>query len=327
MSQVQKPPQRPQRPRRPTVISAAPSLPAGWQPWRGTLARELRITGRGLHTGRAAAVRILPAEPCNAGQGIIFRRVINGRVLGELRASPDLWRYEPLCSTLQAENGLKVRTVEHLLAALLLCQIDDATVELDVEEIPILDGAAVAWVAAVTSCGRVSLPKLKRFIRVLRPLRKGFRDSEDRYAIRPADDYVLDCSVDEEGFPRSRWTGTLTPAGFAADLAPARSYGHLKWALPAMVAGYFRNTPILRGARLGPLAGIIGGRVLGGMRFPDEFARHRALDLIGDFALAGAPLLAKVTVLGSTHSRNVRVIKRLLDRPQLWEWAEFPPRA
>lgn len=301
------------------------SCPAGWHHRRGTLARELLISGRGLHTGRKVTVRILPVSRREAGQGIVFRRFEEGRLLAELPVSPALWRREPLCSTLQAENGIKVRTVEHLLASLLLCQIDDAIVELDAEEVPILDGAAVAWITAIKACGRVSLRKPKRFIRLLRPFRKKFRNPESVYIIRPANDYRLDCSVDVEDFPRSHWAGRLTPGGFAKHLAPARSYGHLRWALPALLAGYFRNTPILRGARIGSVACIAGGHVIGGMNFPEEFARHRALDLIGDFALAGAPLMAKVTVADPTHSRNARVIASLLAKPHLWEWAEFPP--
>ena len=311
-----------------TAPPAAASPPAGWRRRRATPARELRIHGRGLHTGRAATVRILPVDAQAAGQGIVFRRIEEGRVLAEAPVSPDVWRKELFCSTLQVQNDLKVRTVEHLLAALLLCQIDDAIVELDAEEIPFLDGAATAWVEAIKACGRTHLPKPKRFIRVLRPFRKIFHGSpESRYVIGPANDYRLVCTVDEAGFPRSRWTGRLTPARFAKAIAPARSYGHLKWVLPALLAGCLRHIPVLRGARPGTLIGLVAGHAIGGLRFPNEFARHRVLDLIGDFALAGAPLLARVKAVNPTHYSNVRFIKALLARPHLWEWAEFPSKA
>lgn len=119
------------------------------------------------------------------------------------------------------------------------------------------------------------------------------------------------------------WGGVLTPDVFAAEIAPSRSYGRIKWAIPAIVAGYLRGVPILRGARPSCTASIVGSRVVGGLRQPDEFVRHRVLDLVGDLALAGAPLLGRVSAFRPSHEMNFRLIEALLSTAGAWEWAEF----
>jgi len=299
------------------------SAPAGWHGDQGTLARSLELSGRGLHTGRRVNVRIVPGE---AG-GIVFRRMGNGRALAELPASPSIRLAQPLCTTLQADSGVRVRTVEHLLASLLACEIDHATVEIDAEEVPILDGSAQPWIQAINECGRRSLPARKRFIRVLREVSvevgEGTKNLRSM-SVAPAGRYEMSVRNDLKGFGNLHWDGCITPASFAGEIAPSRSYGRVKWAALAIVAGYLRGVPILRGARLNSTAAIIGSKVIGGMRMPDEFVRHRVLDLVGDLALAGAPLLGRVTALRPSHEMNYRLLAALLADRSSWEWAEFP---
>ncbi|SMG01406.1 UDP-3-O-acyl N-acetylglycosamine deacetylase [Burkholderia singularis] len=299
------------------------SAPAGWQMREGTLARELAIAGRGLHTGRRVNVRILPADA--RAHGVVFRRLEGGRELATLAADPSLRRAQPLCTMLRNADGVGVRTIEHLLASLLACEIDHATVELDAEELPILDGSAQPWVDALRACGRAALPAPKRFIRVLKPVVEahGAGAARREMRIEPAERYELSVRNDLKGFGDMHWHGVLTPDVFATQIAPSRSYGRIKWAIPAIVAGYLRGVPILRGARPSCTASIIGKRVVGGLRQPDEFVRHRVLDLIGDLALAGAPLLARVSAWRPSHEMNFRLVEKLLSTPGAWEWAEF----
>jgi UDP-3-O-[3-hydroxymyristoyl] N-acetylglucosamine deacetylase len=299
--------------------------PTGWSHREGTLARPLALSGHGLHTGRRVNVHILPG---NAGgtRGIVFRRTQDGRVLAELPVSPALRRGQPLCTMLEAPGGVRVRTIEHLLASLLTCEIDRATVELDAEEVPILDGSAQPWIDAIRAGGRIELPNAKSFIRVLRPVRiadgEGTRN-ERSISIEPSPAYEVAVCNDLKGFGVLHWDGVLTPASFADEIAPSRSYGRVKWAIPAILAGYVRGMPILRGARLSCTAAIIGDRVVGGMRMPDEFVRHRVLDLVGDMAMAGAPLIGRVSALRPSHEMNYRLVAELLATRDAWEWAEF----
>jgi UDP-3-O-[3-hydroxymyristoyl] N-acetylglucosamine deacetylase len=298
------------------------SVPAGWHSNEGTLARSLELGGRGLHTGRRVNVRVVPRET----GGIVFRRMAHGRALADLPASPTVRLAQPLCTTLENESGVRVRTVEHLLASLLACEIDHAIVELDAEEVPILDGSALPWTQAINACGRRALPSRKRFIRVLRPMsvEDGAGTKNVRsMRIEPCDQYEMSVRNDLNGFGNLHWDGAITPASFVAEIAPSRSYGRVKWAVLAILVGYLRGVPILRGARLSSTAAIVGSKVIGGMRLPDEFVRHRVLDLVGDLALGGAPLLGRVTALRPSHEMNYRLLAALLAERDAWEWAEF----
>jgi UDP-3-O-[3-hydroxymyristoyl] N-acetylglucosamine deacetylase len=303
-------------------------LPAGWQASEGTLARPLELSGHGLHTGRRVNLRILPAESARiAGKrhGIVFRRLKSGRELGTVAAHPSLRCGQPLCTMLRASDGLGVRTVEHLLASLLVCEIDHAIVELDAEEIPILDGSAQPWIDAIRACGRTAFSQPKLFLRVLESvsIADGEGDARREMRVEPADHYALSVhNNDLKSFGDMEWHGALTPRAFAEEIASSRSYGQIKWAVPAIVVGYLRGWPILRGARLSCTAAIIGKRVVGGLRQPDEFVRHRVLDLVGDLALAGAPLLGHVTARRPTHEMNYRLLAALLGKPGAYEWVE-----
>lgn len=303
--------------------------PAGWAASEGTLARELVMGGHGLHTGRRVLVRIHPVPDAHAGHGIVFRRVQADREVAALRVDPALREAQPLCTMLRAREGSNkgegVRTVEHLLASLLVCGIDHATVELDAEEVPILDGSAAPWITAIKASGRKPLARLKRFIRVKKPVvvSDGALAQRREMRIEPCERYEISVRNDLKGFGDMHWEGALTPEIFAREIAPSRSYGRVKWALPAIVAGYVKRTPILRGARLSCTASIVGNRVIGGMRLPDEFVRHRVLDLVGDLALAGAPLLGRVSALRPSHEMNYRLVAALLADRDAWEWAEF----
>ncbi|MDR1659736.1 MAG: UDP-3-O-acyl-N-acetylglucosamine deacetylase [Desulfovibrio sp.] len=300
------------------------SSPAGWNTKQGTLAGDVRITGRGLHTGKTVGVRLAP--PRDKKSGIVFRRIRNGEVLASIPASLGRWRQYPLCSTLAAENGLLVRTVEHLLAALLMCEIDRAVVDLDGEEVPILDGGASIWMELLKQCGRVSCASPKRFIRIVRPYSYRFGDTAE-YGVQPCAGgepaYAVDIGARIPGMPPAHWRCALTPALFRAEIAPARTYGSPIWALMALAGGWLSGVPVLRGIRPGVGAALLGGRVLGGMKVPDECLRHRLLDMIGDFALAGAPVLGVVTVTQPSHRRNRKFMRLLLRQPGVWEWAVF----
>jgi UDP-3-O-[3-hydroxymyristoyl] N-acetylglucosamine deacetylase len=246
------------------------------------------------------------------------------RVLAALPADPALRHGQPLCTMLRASDGIGVRTVEHLLASLLTQEIDHATIRLDAEEVPILDGSASPWCAALQTAGRAPLAYPKRFIRVLKTVtvEDGEGSALRRMRVEPAGRYELDVRNDLRGFGELRWEGEITPVSFVREIAPSRSYGRLKWAIAAIAAGYLTGKPILRGARTSSTAAIVGSRVIGGLRMPDEFVRHRALDLIGDLAMAGAPILGRVSAWRPSHEMNYRLLAALLGDRSAWEWSE-----
>lgn len=298
---------------------SAPSptiLPETWaRPARqATLAAAFERTGPGLHTGRRAQVRVSPAA---AGAGILFRRTLKNGCRADV---PALWRYresQPLCTALRSADGVLVRTVEHLMAALSAHRIDNALVELDAEELPIFDGSALPWCAGIRQAGRVEQDAPRRAVRVLRPVE--VRVGERSLRVEPCGVLRISAHLALARFPAMDWTGPVDPDTFDRDLAPSRSFGRLKWAVPLKLYSFVTGKPVLRGANLRTTAGILGSRVVGGMSVPDEPVRHRALDLVGDLALIGHPLLGHVTAAHTGHELNHALVAKLMAEAGAWD--------
>lgn len=301
-------------------MSSQLQLQPEWHTHEGTLSRDLEILGHGLHTGKRVNVRIRPAY---SHQGILFRRMQSGKVQAELPAITAMRLGQPLCTALESQDGWRVRTIEHLLAALLISGIDHATVELDAEEVPILDGSALPWLCLLAEAGRQETGQPRRFIEILKPVQ--VQDGEGRsLRLEPCHDYAIDIRNDLRGFGDLHWEGIITPRSFTEEIAAARSYGRLKWAIPAIISGYLSGRPILRGARPSCTATIWGNQVLGGMRKPQEFVRHRVIDLVGDLALLGAPILGKVIAIRPCHEMNFKLAKTLQEQTDCWRWNHHP---
>lgn len=307
-----------------TTTGTSPfTSPLGWSTHSATLATELHVSGYGMHTGRKVNVRILPWSEFNGLNGIIFRRINWHGTLAEAYVSPERWQRSPLCSSLVLHDKVIVRTVEHLLAALLMCEIDCALVELDAEEVPILDAGAAQWVERIRSCGRAELAAPKSFIKIQKNFSTAIQKA--RYTFSPNPGFHIRGITHEYDFPRMQWQATLTPQVFATEMAPARSFGHLRRALPAFLLGLISRQPVLQGIRHTPGAIIFNKQVIGGSLFPDEFVRHRLLDFIGDFAFLGAPLVGEFLVHKPSHNWNHCCLKELLAAKESWEAVQAVP--
>lgn len=282
-----------------------------------TLGAAFDCEGAGLHTGKNSKLRVLPAE---AGHGIVFRR----HLYGSAHDVPALWRNRrsrPLCTALQVGDGPLIRTVEHLMAALSANAIDNALIEIEGEELPILDGSAEPWCALIERASRVDQDRPRRYLRVLKMVR--YRSGDHKQNIQPAHDFTVFSSITLSHFGRIRWEGAIDPETFRRELAPSRSFGRVKWALPGKIAGFFLREPVLRGAHSGNTAALWGKRAIGGLRFPDEPVRHRALDLIGDLALAGHPIVGRVKAIRPGHEHNFGLLQTLMTTPDAWELVTY----
>ena len=278
-----------------------------------TIATSFACEGVGLHTGKVSAVRVSPAP---AGHGRIFQRVVAGR----LYDVPALWpnrRSRPLCTALQVGDGPLVRTVEHLLAALSAHAIDNALIEIEGEELPILDGSAEPWCALLAQAGRVEQGRARRYLRVVKRVR--YASGVHKQTAEPAPAFLIRSSITLSHFGQLRWEGPVDQASFRRELASSRSFGRLKWALPGKILGFFRREPVLRGANSGNVAALWGRDAIGGLRFPDEPVRHRALDLVGDLALAGMPLVGRFIAIRPGHEHNYGLLETLMKAPKAWE--------
>src|SRR5215510_1458768 len=272
-----------------------------------TIARESCAEGVGLHTGVYGHVRLVPAP---ADTGIVFRRIDLDNFPIEAHGS-NVARVSYATSLMK--QGVLLSTTEHLLAAIYSCGIDNIFIDIDSIEVPILDGSAEPFMQLLYHCGVRRQRRKRRFLKVVQPLEVS--EGDRRVGIYPADEFRVRCYVDfrhplvgqqevEIAVHAETFRHLLSRARtfcFERDIAPLREMGLIR-------GGSLENAIVLTedGVMNGPL------------RFPDEFGRHKALDLIGDLALTGVPLLARVEAHKAGHSLHTQLVSRLLADPSLW---------
>ncbi len=262
--------------------------------WQHTLADEFTCVGRGLHGGHPVGMRLRPAPP---GSGIRFLRM---DVDAGQRVVTAHWRNvveSELCTVIANEHGVTVRTVEHLLAALRGCEIDNAVVELDGPEVPIMDGSAAPFVSLLRRIGAVPQPAARRALFIRQPVTV---TNGDRYAmLLPAPQARITVEID---FPnpvigRQRYSMTLDPETFAREIAPARTFGFAH-DLQTLRARGLAAGGSLRSAILVDAQRVVNEE---GLRFPDEFVRHKLLDCVGDLSLLGLPVIGHLVTYKPGH--------------------------
>lgn len=298
---------------------AAPE-PFSWSrsPWQqATLATSIATSGIGLHSGEVAHVTVHPAPP-NTGR--IVRR--DGQDI------PALWTHriqQYLCTGIRGDDGAIVRTVEHLLASLSIFGIDNALVEIDGDELPIFDGSAVPWCHAILKAGVHEQDAPRAHLQIHEPVEVR-EPSGSWLRVEPAETFSVSVTSDPPGFGTLTWDGEPTPWTFLCDIAPSRSHGPIL-SFPSKLFFGATRQPRLRGAGLATVGLTFRGRYINGMRVPDEPVRHRVLDLIGDLALIGAPLIGRVTGHRPRHDLNNMLVAAIMQRPQAWERVTLePPR-
>jgi UDP-3-O-[3-hydroxymyristoyl] N-acetylglucosamine deacetylase len=292
-----------------------------------TLKNSIHCSGTALHHGGHVSMAMIPAP---AGAGIVFRRTdIAGRGVS-IRAD---WLHVaemPMCTALE-RDGVQIATIEHVMAALAGCGIDNLLVEINGPELPIMDGSAWPFVFLIECAGVAELEAPRRFLKVLRTVALVAGDRS--VALRPAHGFAIDFEVDygSGAIARQRCRFDLAGGSFKNELSRARTFGFLHEVDALRAAG------LARGASLDNAVVVTHDGVLneGGLRFPDEFVRHKALDALGDLYLAGAPIIGRFEGRRSGHKLNHRLLRNLFERPDAWCWSDSsaaervpePPRA
>lgn len=276
-------------------------------PYQITIQRPVEIEGVGLHTAVRSRLRLVPAP---ANTGIVFRRtdLDNFEVEAHVR---NVARVSYATSLLR--QSVLISTTEHLLAALYCSGIDNVYVELDALELPILDGSSKPFIDLLARAGTRRLRRLRRYIRVVKPLE--FSDGDRRIGIYPADEFSVHCFVDynHPAIGPQDIEVTVDRETFSRELAPARTFGFVKDFQQLQEMG------LIRGGSLANALVLDDTSVMNGpLRFPDEFGRHKALDLIGDLALVGRPLKARIVAYRAGHALHTQLVTRLLDDRSLW---------
>ena len=273
-----------------------------------TLAREVACRGIGLHGGDRIAMALLPAAP---DTGIVFRRTDVGVSI------PAVWGNTieaALCSVLTNGEGIEVRTVEHLMAALRGCGIDNAIVEVDGPEVPAMDGSAAPFVAMIERAGTVVQERPRRAIKVLKPVR--VRGNGASAALLPDHGFSMSFEIDFDNpmIHRQNMTMSFEPETFKSELSRARTFGVFEDVARLQAAG------LARGGSLDNAVVISGDRILneGGLRFADEFVRHKLLDAYGDLYLAGGHIIGFFQGSRSGHALTRRLLATLFADPDAW---------
>jgi UDP-3-O-[3-hydroxymyristoyl] N-acetylglucosamine deacetylase len=272
-----------------------------------TILRPASAEGVGLHTGVYGHVRLMPAP---ADTGIVFRRIDLDNFLIEAQGH-NVARVSYATSLMK--QGVLLSTTEHLLAAIYSCGVDNIYIDIDAIEVPILDGSAEPFMQMLEHAGIRRLRRKRRFLKVLQPLE--VVEGDRRIGIYPADEFHVRCYVD---FPhplvgQQEVEMVVSPETFRHLLARARTFCFERDIEP------LRSMGLIRGGSLENAIVLTNEGVMNGpLRFPDEFGRHKALDLIGDLALAGLPLLARVEAHKAGHALHTQLVSRLLADPSLW---------
>jgi UDP-3-O-[3-hydroxymyristoyl] N-acetylglucosamine deacetylase len=271
-----------------------------------TIQRSVEVSGVGLHSGVPVKLRMSPAP---AGSGIVFRR-------------PDLenfpisasWKHVARVSyaTSLMRQGVLIQTTEHLLSTLYSFGIDNVAIEVDNLEVPILDGSGKPFVEMLRTAGLRQLRRKRRYLRIRRPVT--VEDGRKRISIIPHDSFRLTCDIDfPQPIGRQSIEMEVTPERYAEELSPARTFGFDR------ELDQLREMGLIRGASLSNAVCFTDDGVLNpeGLRFADECCRHKALDLIGDLALIGRPLLGHVIAERAGHAMHTALVAKIMSDSSL----------
>jgi UDP-3-O-[3-hydroxymyristoyl] N-acetylglucosamine deacetylase len=278
-----------------------------------TLKSSINCTGVALHSGIKVSMTLKPAP---LDTGIVFHRT---DIKGKGARIPARWDHvvdTRMCSVLGNADGVTVGTVEHLMAALAGCRIDNAVIEINGAEVPVMDGSASPFVFLIECAGVVEQEAPRRAIRVLKPVT--VRDGDKQVTLTPASGFAIDFEIDFRNTAVSRQALglSLINGTFKKELARARTFGFMHEVEALWAMG------LARGGSLDNAVVVSGDKILNedGLRYEDEFVRHKILDAIGDLYLAGAPVLGHFHGVCSGHAHTNRLLRELLADPDAWCW-------
>ncbi|NIM92066.1 MAG: UDP-3-O-[3-hydroxymyristoyl] N-acetylglucosamine deacetylase [Candidatus Aminicenantes bacterium] len=272
-----------------------------------TIREEISLSGIGIHSGRSINLTL---KPSSAGE-IILRR----KDLGNSEIRIDSKKIKIKRSSLLDTKKGKIQTLEHLLAALYVFGIDSIEIELDGEEIPIMDGSALAFVQTIREVGQSSLPQEKKTIRILKSYT--IQENEASLSFYPDSDFKISYSIefDHPAIKRQELSLPINLKNFIKEIAPARTFGFLN-EVPHLLkeglalGGSLENAIVLDEERV----------INGPLHYPDEFVRHKILDLIGDLSLLGSPVLGHFKAHRAGHVLHLKAVRFILNNPEFWTY-------
>lgn len=284
--------------------------------YQTTLSQSITFEGIGLHSGRTIRMTLRPAD---AGSGIVFHRSEGEQNVSIEAISANV--VDTKLATVLGKNGLSVSTVEHLLGALRALGIDNLHIDINGPEVPIMDGSAVPFISALRNAGIVKQRRERKYLVIRKPFT--VIDGDKSVTVTPSRFYKISCEIDfhHPSIGRQQRTMKIDIETFIKEIAGARTFGFLR------EVEYLKSIGLCRGGSLENAVVLSEEKVLNpeGLRWVDEFVRHKILDAVGDFSLAGYSLLGHVHAVKPGHDMNHRFISGLLAAKDCWQLISATP--
>jgi len=308
----------------PDVVKSYKAIPAATGSSKAVLQKTLKssigCTGVGLHSGKKVTMSLNPAKP---NTGIVFHRI---DLAGNECIVPARWDYVVdtlMATTIGNKDGVRISTIEHLMAALAGCGIDNAIVEVDGAEVPVMDGSAAPFIFLVECAGMIEQNAPRKAIKIERPIQVG---NADKYITAKSDDaFSVKFEIDfqDTAVARQNLSMRLVNGTFKTEIARARTFGFVH------EVDALRKAGLALGGSLDNAVVINGDTILngGGLRYDDEFVRHKILDCVGDLYLAGAPIIGQIDALRSGHTLNNQFLVSLFSDKSAWSYVEMSDAA
>jgi UDP-3-O-[3-hydroxymyristoyl] N-acetylglucosamine deacetylase len=281
-----------------------------------TIASSVTLSGTGVHSGAEVAITFHPGE---AESGIIFQRVVDEQVISEFKAVSSQVGNTDLCTILGFSPATSIATIEHVMAAIYALGLDNLLVEVHGAEMPIMDGSSAPFIEAIEQAGIRPLAVKRRYIRILKPVRIESGASWSEFTPYEGMRFEVEIDFDCPLIGRQAWKGDITPSVFKTELSRARTFGFMRdvermWAAGRGLGSSLENSVVIADDNT-----VIN---VEGLRYTDEFVRHKTLDAVGDLALAGAPFLGCYRSYRGGHKMNANALKALMSDPSAYELVE-----
>lgn len=287
-----------------------------------TLAGRVDLEGCGVHSGKPVSLSLLPADP---DTGIVFVRTdMPQSDQSDIPALSSSVGATALCTVLGDPSGLHVMTVEHLMAALMGIGVDNVLVEVDSPEIPVMDGSSEVFIDAIDRVGIHRQNKTRRYLRVLKEVKFESGDSWGMFTPGTTTRFDVEIDFNEAAIGNQHFCADMTPEVFRKDISRARTFGFMRDVERYWAAGFALGSSLENSVVIGDDNEIVNPE---GLRYSDEFVRHKTLDAVGDLALAGAPFLGCYKSYKGGHKVNAMALEKLLSDPSNYEWTDASGRA
>jgi UDP-3-O-[3-hydroxymyristoyl] N-acetylglucosamine deacetylase len=282
-----------------------------------TIAERIEFTGLGVHSGKPVTMALCPAE---ANTGILFSVTCpkTGRTQ-DIPANITAVGATDLCTVLGNPAAIHIATVEHLMAALRALNVDNVIVEVDSNEVPVMDGSSSEFVEAILASGIIFLAAMRCYIRVKKPIRVDMGASWGEFIPYEGTRYEVEIDFDSTAIGRQSFCSDLNADVFRRELSRARTFGFMKDVERLWAAGFALGSSLENSVVIGDDNRIVNPE---GLRYRDEFVRHKALDAVGDLALAGAPFIGCYRSYRGGHKLNSLVLKALLSDRSAFDFVE-----